>query len=268
MNATQAKREQWAASDLKLHACMRKHVPAALAHNGEEAFDDHLVGVQSVLRAWDAPERLTNAALFHSIYGTEGFQGWKLPLSHRAEIAELIGEDAERLAWIFCMVDRESVDATVLQPSRTPDGSPPSFKARIELGSFPIPLRSEQEWIDFLTISLADWLEQVEGAARKANPTVFWKQGEAWAYRRDGYAAIMELLSSRGCEPARRMYHEVYAREPQHTRHLVQPVTPPIGNAASEARSALASSLFGFSSGGASTPIEQDWAPRPREASA
>jgi len=30
-----------------------------------------------------------NAALFHSIYGTEGFQGYKLPLSHREEIAEL-----------------------------------------------------------------------------------------------------------------------------------------------------------------------------------
>ena len=36
-----------------------------------------------------APDPLGNAALFHSIYGTEGFQGYKLPLSHREEIAEL-----------------------------------------------------------------------------------------------------------------------------------------------------------------------------------
>ena len=60
-----------------------------------------------------AAERLTNAALFHSIYGTEGFQGYALPLSHRGEIAGLIGAKAERLAWIFCMVDRATVDATV-----------------------------------------------------------------------------------------------------------------------------------------------------------
>lgn len=57
-----------------------------------------------VLRSWGASEPLCNAALFHSIYGTEGFQGYKLPLSHRSEIAELIGAEAERLAWIFCMV--------------------------------------------------------------------------------------------------------------------------------------------------------------------
>ena len=36
-----------------------------------------------------ASDRPGNAALFHSIYGTEGFQGYKLPLSHREEIAEL-----------------------------------------------------------------------------------------------------------------------------------------------------------------------------------
>ena len=84
--ATAAQRGEWAKADEVLHARMREHVPAALKHNGEEAFDDHLIGVQSVLRSWGAPETLCNAALFHSIYGTEGFQGYKLPLSHRAEV--------------------------------------------------------------------------------------------------------------------------------------------------------------------------------------
>ena len=105
----QQQREAWAQRDVGLHAEMRKRVPAALAHNGEESFDDHLVGVQSVLRAWGAPEHITDAALFHSIYGTEGFQGFSLPLSQRKDIADLIGARAERLAWIFCMVDRLSL---------------------------------------------------------------------------------------------------------------------------------------------------------------
>ena len=104
--ASDQQKTAWAAEDTKLHAKMREHVPEALAHYGEEAFDHHLVGMQSVLRSWQAPKHLCDAALFHSVYGTEGFQGFKLPLSHRAELVELIGADAEKLAWIFCMVDR------------------------------------------------------------------------------------------------------------------------------------------------------------------
>ena len=133
----QQQREAWAQRDVGLHAEMRKRVPAALAHNGEESFDDHLVGVQSVLRAWGAPEHITDAALFHSIYGTEGFQGFSLPLSQRKDIADLIGARAERLAWIFCMVDRLSVDDTVLDASK-----PLVFRARPELGAFAMPLNT------------------------------------------------------------------------------------------------------------------------------
>lgn len=46
--AAMAQREAWAKADELLHARMREHVPAALNHNGEESFDNHLVGVQSV----------------------------------------------------------------------------------------------------------------------------------------------------------------------------------------------------------------------------
>ena len=134
-----------------------------------------LVGVQSVLRSWGASDHLTNAALFHSIYGTEGFQGYKLPLSHRGEIAELIGPRAERLAWIFCMVDRASVDATLTDEgvlagaAGDKGGTPACFYARSELGAFPMPLKDHAEWLDFLTLSLADWLEQVGVTAAVCN---------------------------------------------------------------------------------------------------
>ena len=65
--ASDQQKTAWAAEDTKLHAKMREHVPEALAHNGEEAFDHHLVGVQSVLRSWQAPKHLCDAALFHFI---------------------------------------------------------------------------------------------------------------------------------------------------------------------------------------------------------
>ena len=210
-----------------------------------------LVGVQSVLRSWGAPDHLTNAALFHSIYGTEGFQGYKLPLSHRGEIAELIGPRAERLAWIFCMVDRASVDATVLPPPPPDAPTPPVFYARPELGAFPMPLNSRDEWLDFLTLSLADWLEQVEGAASKAVPRpvgdrVLWPLGEAWAYRRDGYAAMAQILAAHGVEMAPIMYNDVFSREPEWSRTLHQPKTPTMGVAAQEAFEAMESAKLDF----------------------
>ena len=39
-----------------------------------------------------------------------------------------------------------------------------TFRSRDELGRFLIPLQNDEEWLDFLELTLADWLEQVEGA--------------------------------------------------------------------------------------------------------
>jgi len=282
LNATQEQRSSWADADATLHAAMREHVPAALAHNGEEDFDRHLVGVQSVLRSWGAAERLTNAALFHSIYGTEGFQGYALPLSHRGEIAGLIGAKAERLAWIFCMVDRATVDATVFAAAEgdwPADGVEFAFRARPELGAFPLPLRSggtrHSEWLDFLTLSLADWLEQVEGASSKqvgrpVGDGVLWPKGEAWAYRREAYAEMAALLARRADPAFRRsvlgeaegsevppedaavalaapaMHAEVFGREPSWSSGISQPTTPPMGAAALAAHEARESARCDF----------------------
>jgi len=38
------------------------------------------------------------------------------------------------------------------------------------------------KFLDFLELTLADWLEQVEGAYKKENPL-----GQAYAYRREQY---------------------------------------------------------------------------------
>ena len=80
----------------------------------------------------------------------------------------------------YCAVDRLSVDNDL--------DSPPGrhqFTARPELGAFHIPM-DDDLWFDFVTLSLADWLEQVEGAAASANRLFEWEAGEAWAYRRRG----------------------------------------------------------------------------------
>jgi len=229
----------WTEQDLQLHKFLSTSIPEALAHTGATSFDTHLKGVQAVLRHWGADNDVCNGGLFHSIYGTEGFQGFKLPLDKRAAVRRLIGERAERLAWVFCMVDRKSVDDTLDLP-RGHDSY--SFVARPELGRFSIPLSGEAEWLDFLELSLADWLEQVEGAAEKENPLFEWEKGEAWSYRRVAFSKMAEILSVRkGKTVAVDMYRAIYATEPVATRHLHQIITPPMSIAAKEARAALMS---------------------------
>ena len=63
---------KWKKQDEELWNYVEQQVPAVLDHTGSASFDEHLKGVQAVLRYWNAPEYLCSAGLFHSIYGTEG----------------------------------------------------------------------------------------------------------------------------------------------------------------------------------------------------
>jgi hypothetical protein len=46
--------------------------------------------------------------LFHSIYSTEHFEQTAVPLTRRDEVRQLIGEEAESLVWLFCMMRRKT----------------------------------------------------------------------------------------------------------------------------------------------------------------
>ncbi|KAL9182875.1 hypothetical protein ACHAXT_004154 [Thalassiosira profunda] len=240
---------KWRAEDEALHAYITSSVPDVLEHTGSEAFDAHLRGVQAILRYWGSPDYLYNAGLFHSIYGTEGFQGFSLPLDERDAIRGLIGERSEKICWIFCMVDRYNVDKTVFDwkvsdAANSTSEQQYTFLARPELGRFPIQL-SKSEWVDFVELTLADWLEQVQGAAETASDIFHWKVGEAYAYRRTAYAKMVEILSHERPERLQTVVKEthadVYGTEGAETRQLVQIRTPPMSEAAKRALEALRS---------------------------
>jgi hypothetical protein len=78
-----------------------------VGHSGRKLFD-HLKGTYELLRSWEAPEHVCIAGLFHSIYGTNVFKHQCLlpTLQNRALLQELIGKDAEFLAYVFCTSDR------------------------------------------------------------------------------------------------------------------------------------------------------------------
>lgn len=240
---------KWQAEDDSLHSYITQSVPAVLEHTGSEAFDAHLRGVQAILRYWGAPSHLYNAGLFHSIYGTEGFQGFSLPLTDRDAIRNLIGDEAEKLCWIFCMVDRSTVDETVFNwtpqdDNTTEEATTYTFLARPELGRFEIHV-NKTEWIDLIELTLSDWLEQVQGAAETASERFYWKAGEAYAYRRTAYAKMVDILSyerpDRLSSVVKETVAHVYGTESSSTRHLVQLRTPPMSDSAKEALAALRS---------------------------
>ncbi len=85
----------------------------------------HLVAVYRDLEAQGCPEDVCRAGMFHSIYGTEKFQGFTLPLARRGEVRALIGDRAERLAYLNCAMDRASFDRAARPAGRpVPDPRP------------------------------------------------------------------------------------------------------------------------------------------------
>jgi hypothetical protein len=253
-------KQKWERDDRNLWNFVEQQVPAVLDHTGTEAFDDHLKGVQAVLRYWGAPGHLANAGLFHSIYGTEGFQGFSLPLSERQSIQQLIGKQAEQLCFWFCMVDRYTLDQTVMDWDKPLEENVQfTLRSRPELGRFEMTLNKE-EWLDFVELTIADWMEQVEGASTKPSDLFLWKQGEAYAYRRLAYAKMAAILAAE--RPSGRAHHAqemlaaVMGTEDLETRHLVQLRTPPMSDAAALALEALRAS-------GEDIPV--DVSPQPHE---
>jgi hypothetical protein len=68
---------------------------------------DHLLGTRQLLVDWGARPAVCDAGLFHSVYGTEHYKPKAIPLSMRAGVSQLIGDEAESLAWLFCLMRRD-----------------------------------------------------------------------------------------------------------------------------------------------------------------
>ena len=150
----------------------------------------HLVNVQRLMQKSGCDEAVCRAGLFHSIYGTEKFQGFKLTLDRREELVALIGERAERLAYWNCLMDRASLDALLWQEE-------PPYEIRNRETGEPMQL-SRQEYDDLCLVHLFDWLEQAP------------RSRFGWDYRRAAY----RRMAQRAGQQAARVYDEIFAQEP------------------------------------------------------
>src|SRR3954447_89374 len=113
----------------------------------------HLIAVFRSLESQGCPQDVCRAGMFHSIYGTERFQGFTLPLERRGEVRALIGDRAERLAYLNCAMERASFDRALNQAD-----APYRIKERIAGEEVPL---GQQDFDDLGRVPLMDWLEQV-----------------------------------------------------------------------------------------------------------
>ena len=186
---------------------------AGIAHTGHD-FLTHLKAVQSVLEDGGAEPEITRAGPLHSIYGTEGFQDFSLPLKERAQVQGLIGARAEFAANCNCVMDRSTFDAAVAAAvtdassaggaltrassaggALTRGGYTFEIRDRVE-GSPPIALTRAQ-LADLAEVHLFDWLEQVDRSDRGCG------------YRREAYRQMAELVGPRSVAA----YDAAFARE-------------------------------------------------------
>jgi hypothetical protein len=92
-----------------------------MPHGSKRTLYDHLVGMAAIAASWGLPVTLRRAALFHSVYGTSVYRGKAVGLEARRTIARAIGDDAERLAYLFGEIDRARFRDAIASMSSAPD---------------------------------------------------------------------------------------------------------------------------------------------------
>ncbi len=83
-----------------------ERIGAARLDHAKGSLMSHLVGTCRLLQAWGCENSVCFAGLFHSVYGTQYYAPQSVSLSERSVVRDLIGDEAEHLAFLFCMADR------------------------------------------------------------------------------------------------------------------------------------------------------------------
>jgi hypothetical protein len=156
----------------------------------EKTYLAHLVAVYRLMESRGCTQELCRAGMFHSIYGTQAFQGFKLPLEKRDAVRALIGERAERLGYLNCAMYRPSFDQALEQAEE-----PYRFTDRIAGEEVAL---DRTDFDDLCRVHLFDWLEQVP------------RSRYGWGYRRAAYRRMAERLGGSALEA----YDQVFANEP------------------------------------------------------
>jgi hypothetical protein len=123
------------------------HVAGALA--------PHLLRTASLLQRWGNRPALCLAGLYHAVYGTDGIRGSLVGLDRRGAIADVIGSDAESIAYRYGACDRD-----VFHP-RIGTNASLQFVDRFTRSEYPI---EDAALRDFCELTLANELELAQSS--------------------------------------------------------------------------------------------------------
>ncbi len=129
---------------------LRKASTEQMPHSSEVGLFDHLLCTRRLLVEWEARPALCDAGLFHSVYSTEHYELKAIPLSMRDEVRQLIGDEAESLVWLFCMMRRKTFDQNLRRDQ--------NLSVQHRLTGEWIPLTKAQ-FQDLITMTFANCLE-------------------------------------------------------------------------------------------------------------
>jgi aspartyl/asparaginyl beta-hydroxylase (cupin superfamily) len=133
-----------------------------LRHAHGRTLYDHLLGTRAILRRWLQPPWLLDAGTVHSVYSTDSYRKHLIPLSRRGDVRAVVGERAERLAWLFCILSRKAFWQEIGAHRELPaDG----IKVRHAADSFTFEPVSRNEAYHLMLLHMANLGEQARGHA-------------------------------------------------------------------------------------------------------
>jgi hypothetical protein len=135
---------------------LRRAGTEAMPHSGR-ALLDHLLGTRNLLIEWEARPALCDAGLFHSVYGTQYYELKAIPVSMRDEVRQLIGDEAELLAWLFCMMRREALGQNLERN-----------------GNLRVQHRLTDEWLPLTRVHFQDLMTMTFANSLEAVPRASW----------------------------------------------------------------------------------------------
>jgi uncharacterized protein DUF6817 len=174
---TSARRAQAWQRLLALGAGEFAHVSGSLA--------THLHGTETLLRRWGSREALCLAGLYHAVYGTDGIVGSLTSVGARKRIAELIGEEAERIAYLYGACARDAFHPRIGAPDEL------RFADRFIGAEYPIDPSLLR---DFCELTVANELELAFG------------NGPFRAKHRASLRDLFDRMAPHLSEPARTAY--------------------------------------------------------------
>ena len=110
----------------------------------------HLLRTASLLREWGNRPALCFAGLYHAVYGTDGIRGSLVAPEHRRAIIDIIGSEAESIAYLYGACDRQTFHPRIGTAAAL------QFVDRFTRSEYPIESPALR---DFCELTLANELE-------------------------------------------------------------------------------------------------------------